>query len=77
MTKNANHTIAPTVTDAATSEQYGRMLATLKDVRGTGTRVAVKMVNQFMRITETDPSDGSKLSIDVYPNGTVTDPFVA
>jgi hypothetical protein len=74
MTNNGSHTITTSVTDTATAEQYDRLLRTLKDVRGTGTRLAVKMIDQFMRIVETD-TDGTKLGIDVYPNGNVTDPF--
>jgi len=74
MTNNGSHTITTTVTDNATPEQCTHLLRTIKDVRGTGTRLAVKMIDQFMRITETD-TDGEKLAIDVYPNGTVTDPF--
>ena len=74
MTNNGSHTITTSVTDTATPEQYTHLLRTLKDVRGTGTRLAVKMIDQFMRIVETD-TDGTKLGIDVYPNGNVTDPF--
>jgi hypothetical protein len=74
MTNNGSHTITTTVTDTATAEQYDRLLRTMKDARGTGTRLAVKMIDQFMRIVETD-TDGTKLGIDVYPNGDVTDPF--
>ncbi len=74
MTKNANHTIAQAVTDRSTGAQYERLMRTLKDVRGTGGRIAAKMVGEFLRITEMD-TDGEKLSIDVYPDGAVTDPF--
>lgn len=74
MTNNANHTIAPAVTDRSTGAQYERLMRTLKDVRGTGSRVAAKMVDNFLRIVETDV-DGEKLAVDVRPDGSVTDPF--
>lgn len=74
MTNKANHTITVAVSNQSTGAQYAYLLRTLRDVRSTGSRLSVKMIGQLMRIVETD-TDGDKMAVDVYPGGSVTDPF--